>query len=135
MHAVCRGSIPRAVRLVVSPEIDAPAGSSATPVTAWRKAWKVDGPHFLGHNISHVQLDPRDGRTLLAAAKTGDIGFPMVVHPRDADTAWVFPMDGTDGTGRAPVPRGVRRPTSRAMPAAPGSAWTRACPTARPGGR
>jgi hypothetical protein len=24
----------------------------------------------------------------------GDIGFPMVVHPRDADTAWVFPMDG-----------------------------------------
>ncbi|MHC4472754.1 MAG: WD40/YVTN/BNR-like repeat-containing protein, partial [Planctomycetota bacterium] len=26
----------------------------------------------------------------------GDIGFPMVVHPRDPDTAWVFPMDGTD---------------------------------------
>lgn len=26
----------------------------------------------------------------------GDIGFPMVVHPRDADTAWVFPMDGTE---------------------------------------
>jgi hypothetical protein len=25
----------------------------------------------------------------------GDIGFPMVVHPRDADTLWVFPMDGT----------------------------------------
>lgn len=27
--------------------------------------------------------------------KVGDIGFPMVVHPRDANTAWVFPMDGT----------------------------------------
>ena len=26
--------------------------------------------------------------------RVGDIGFPMVVHPRDADTAWVFPMDG-----------------------------------------
>ena len=26
--------------------------------------------------------------------KVGDIGFPIVVHPRDADTAWVFPMDG-----------------------------------------
>lgn len=26
----------------------------------------------------------------------GDIGFPMVVHPRNADRAWVFPMDGTD---------------------------------------
>jgi photosystem II stability/assembly factor-like uncharacterized protein len=27
--------------------------------------------------------------------RVGDIGFPMVVHPRDPDTAWVFPMDGT----------------------------------------
>ena len=26
----------------------------------------------------------------------GDIGFPIVAHPRDPDTAWVFPMDGTD---------------------------------------
>ncbi|MGE0710139.1 MAG: glycosyl hydrolase [Planctomycetota bacterium] len=25
-----------------------------------------------------------------------DIGFPLVVHPRDLDTAWVWPMDGTD---------------------------------------
>jgi hypothetical protein len=25
----------------------------------------------------------------------GDIGFPMVVHPRNADIAWVFPMDGS----------------------------------------
>jgi hypothetical protein len=25
----------------------------------------------------------------------GDVGFPMVVHPREPDTAWVFPMDGT----------------------------------------
>jgi hypothetical protein len=28
--------------------------------------------------------------------KVGDIGFPMVLHPRDPDTAWVFPMDGTE---------------------------------------
>ena len=27
--------------------------------------------------------------------RVGDIGFPLVVHPRDADAAWVFPMDGT----------------------------------------
>jgi len=26
----------------------------------------------------------------------GDIGFPMTLHPRDPDTAWVFPMDGSD---------------------------------------
>jgi photosystem II stability/assembly factor-like uncharacterized protein len=25
----------------------------------------------------------------------GDIGFPIVLHPRDPATAWVFPMDGT----------------------------------------
>lgn len=26
--------------------------------------------------------------------KVGDIGFPMTVHPTDANVAWVFPMDG-----------------------------------------
>ena len=26
----------------------------------------------------------------------GDIGLPMVTHPYDAESAWVFPMDGTD---------------------------------------
>ncbi len=25
----------------------------------------------------------------------GDVGFPMAVHPRDPDTLWVLPMDGT----------------------------------------
>ena len=25
----------------------------------------------------------------------GDIGFPIVLHPQDPDTAWVMPMDGT----------------------------------------
>ncbi len=26
----------------------------------------------------------------------GDIGFPITLHPRDPDTAWVFPMDATE---------------------------------------
>ncbi len=26
--------------------------------------------------------------------KIGDVGFPIVLHPRDPDTAWVLPMDG-----------------------------------------
>jgi photosystem II stability/assembly factor-like uncharacterized protein len=34
----------------------------------------------------------RIGRKL--PKKVGDIGFPMVLHPRDPDTVWVFPMDG-----------------------------------------
>lgn len=28
-------------------------------------------------------------------AAVGDIGFPLVLHPRDPATLWVFPMDGT----------------------------------------
>lgn len=36
----------------------------------------------------------RIGRAM--PADIGDIGFTIVPHPRDADTAWVFPMDGTD---------------------------------------
>ncbi|HEY6421263.1 MAG TPA: hypothetical protein VIX59_19875 [Candidatus Binataceae bacterium] len=35
----------------------------------------------------------RVGRNMPEAI--GDIGFPIVLHPRDPDTAWVFPMDGT----------------------------------------
>ena len=27
--------------------------------------------------------------------EVGDIGFPLVLHPRDPATLWVFPMDGT----------------------------------------
>jgi hypothetical protein len=36
----------------------------------------------------------RIGRAM--PAEIGDIGFTIVPHPRQADTAWVFPMDGTD---------------------------------------
>jgi hypothetical protein len=35
----------------------------------------------------------RIGRTM--PKQIGDIGFPMVVHPRNDKTAWVFPMDGS----------------------------------------
>ena len=54
---------------------------------AQREAWAVDGPHFLGHNISHLQLDPRDGRTLLAAAKTGHLG-PTIFRSTDLGRTW-----------------------------------------------
>jgi photosystem II stability/assembly factor-like uncharacterized protein len=54
---------------------------------AARKTWRADGPHFLGHVISHVVLDPRDGRTLLAAAKTGHLG-PTVFRSTDLGRTW-----------------------------------------------
>jgi photosystem II stability/assembly factor-like uncharacterized protein len=35
--------------------------------------------------------------------KIGDIGFPVVLHPRDPNTLWVFPMDGTSVWPRTSV--------------------------------
>ena len=51
----------------------------------------------------------------------GDIGFPIELHPRDPDTAWVFPMDGTDVWPRtSPDGRPAVYVTSDA-----GDSWTR----------
>lgn len=52
-----------------------------------RESWRVDGPHFLGHIINHLTLDHRDGRTLLAAAKTGHLG-PTVFRSTDLGRNW-----------------------------------------------
>ena len=54
---------------------------------AARKTWRADGPHFLGHIVNHLVLDPRDGRTLLAAAKTGHLG-PTVFRSTDLGRSW-----------------------------------------------
>jgi photosystem II stability/assembly factor-like uncharacterized protein len=54
---------------------------------ATRKSWRPDGPHFLGHIINHLILDPRDGRTLLAAAKTGHLG-PTLYRSMDFGKTW-----------------------------------------------
>ncbi|HSP00943.1 MAG TPA: glycosyl hydrolase [Thioalkalivibrio sp.] len=71
-----------------------------------RRDWRVDGPHFLGHIIHHMVLDPRDGRTLLAAAKTGHLG-PTVYRSTDMGRTWKEARQPpafapqADGTGRA----------------------------------
>jgi photosystem II stability/assembly factor-like uncharacterized protein len=52
-----------------------------------RKTWRATGPHFLGHIINHMVLDPRDGRTLLAAAKTGHLG-PTVFRSINLGRTW-----------------------------------------------
>ena len=54
---------------------------------AKRSTWRLDGPHFLGHVVSHLTLDPRDRRTLLAAAKTGHLG-PTVFRSTDLGGTW-----------------------------------------------
>jgi len=52
-----------------------------------RRSWKLDGPHFLGHETHHAVLDPRDRRTLLVAAKTGHLG-PTVFRSLDLGRSW-----------------------------------------------
>ena len=48
---------------------------------AAREDFAIDGPHFLGHTIHHMRLDPRDGNTILMAARTGHLG-PTVFQIR-----------------------------------------------------
>jgi photosystem II stability/assembly factor-like uncharacterized protein len=54
---------------------------------AARRKWRVDGPHFLGHIIHHLMLDPRDGKTMLAAASTGHLG-PTLFRSVDRGRNW-----------------------------------------------
>ncbi len=52
-----------------------------------RRTWKLQGPHFLGSTFHHAVLDPRDGRTLLAAARTGHLG-PTIFRSTDLGRTW-----------------------------------------------
>ena len=54
---------------------------------AARKTWRADGPHFLGHIVNHLVLDPRDGQTLLAATSTGHLG-PTLHRSTDLGRTW-----------------------------------------------
>ena len=45
---------------------------------AKRTAWTLQGPHFLGHIVHHAVLDPREGKTLLVAARTGHLGHTVM---------------------------------------------------------
>jgi photosystem II stability/assembly factor-like uncharacterized protein len=73
---------------------------------AARRNWRVDGPHFLGHIFNHIVLDPRDRRTLLAAAKTGHLG-PTIFRSTDRGKTWKEAArppafaKAADGKGRA----------------------------------
>jgi hypothetical protein len=54
---------------------------------AARRTWKLAGPHFLGHIVHHARVDPRDGKTLLAAARTGHLG-PTIFRSTDRGRTW-----------------------------------------------
>ena len=54
---------------------------------ATRRSWNIDGPHFLGESVNHAVVDPRDGRTVLAAVKAGHLG-PTVFRSEDLGRSW-----------------------------------------------
>jgi photosystem II stability/assembly factor-like uncharacterized protein len=71
-----------------------------------RKNWNAEGPHFLGQIINHLVLDPRDGKTMIAAASTGHLG-PTIFRSTDLGKTWkeatrppAFPKT-EDGKGRS----------------------------------
>ncbi len=72
-----------------------------------REKWTLSEPHFLGHIIYHIVSDPRNGKNLLMAAKTGHLG-PTVYRSCDAGASWVeaksppaFPKVESSDKGRA----------------------------------
>jgi hypothetical protein len=52
-----------------------------------RRIWKLAGPQFLGNIVHHAVADPRDGKTVLAAARTGHLG-PTVFRSGDGGRTW-----------------------------------------------
>ena len=69
---------------------------------AARRTWKLAGPQFLGNIVHHAIVDPRDGKTLLAAARTGHLG-PTVFRSTDRGRTWkeaAQPPAFKEGSGR-----------------------------------
>src|SRR5260370_7603559 len=52
-----------------------------------RSRWRLDGPHRLGEIVNQVVLDPRDGVTMLMAARAGHLG-PTIFRSVDMGRTW-----------------------------------------------
>src|SRR5438093_12984035 len=52
-----------------------------------RRSWKLSAPILLGNIVNHMVLDPRDGKTLLLAAKTGHLG-PTIYCSANFGKTW-----------------------------------------------
>jgi photosystem II stability/assembly factor-like uncharacterized protein len=75
--------------------------------TNGRRNWQLEGPHHLGSIVNHLVLDPRDGRTLFMAARTGHLG-PTIFRSNDWGANWkeaarppAFPKEVEGGNGRS----------------------------------
>src|ERR1700682_5404163 len=69
---------------------------------ATRRQWRLIGPHFLGHVVHHCVADPRDAKTVLAAARTGPLR-PNIFRSADRGRPWheaKRPPAFREGSGR-----------------------------------
>ena len=69
---------------------------------AARNGWRLAGPQFLGHIVHHAIVDSRDGKTMLAAARTGHLG-PTIFRSMDNGRTWkeaARPPAFVEGSGR-----------------------------------
>ncbi len=71
-----------------------------------RANWQLRGPFYLGSEVNHLVLDPRDQRTLVMAARSGHLG-PTIFLSTDAGASWkeaeqppAFPKAPDDAPGR-----------------------------------
>ena len=67
-----------------------------------RSGWGLVGPQFLGNIVHHAVADPRDAKTLLAAARTGHLG-PTIFRSLDNGRIWkeaARPPAFAEGSGR-----------------------------------
>jgi len=67
-----------------------------------RRTWRLTGPAFLGHIVHHCVADSRNGKTILAAARTGHLG-PTVFRSSDRGRTWQEakqPPAFREGSGR-----------------------------------
>jgi len=54
---------------------------------AARRKWEISNPIFLGNIVHHLILDPRDGKTILMAARTGHLG-PTIFRSTNRGKVW-----------------------------------------------
>ena len=74
---------------------------------ATRSRWRLDGPHRLGEIVNHVVLDPRDGKTMLMAARADILDLLYFARPiwartwKEAAEPPAFPKAAAGENGRA----------------------------------
>lgn len=75
---------------------------------ASRRRWSLNGPHFLGSIVHHLVLDPRDGKTLVAAVRSGHLG-PTIYRSTNMGKSW------TEATRPPAYPKAPEGRTGRVL--------------------